>query len=105
MPSDNARYIAAQRQPVLDHSICVIEKPDRINAGCRCAIDLLFRPQGARGVGVHAIDSRFTAGDQEIADPLGLRCPSGDGARRAVLEIIRMGNHGKSTRPIFGDRL
>ena len=51
------------------------------------------------------VDARLAAGRQDVADPLALVGPAGDGRRRSVLEVVGVGHHGQRPPPVLGERL
>ncbi len=101
---DHRGQVASQREPVLDHAVDVIlEELHRLDPDDRGAGPLLGLAQRARLGGIHAVDARFPAGDEEVRDALAVGGPARDRRGRAVLEVVGVRDDAERALPVVGE--
>src|SRR5690606_30805616 len=103
--ADRGRDVAAQRHPVLDQAVRVVEELHDVDADLGGRRALLGLPQRPAFGGRESVDARLPAGDEEVGDLAALRRPPGDGGRTAVLQVVGMGHDGEPPFELLGERL
>src|SRR6185437_9952588 len=93
--------VAAQRDAVLDEPVDVIKKLNLRDTYHRGACLLFGDSQGPDLGRRPAGDACLAPGGKQVADLLSLPDPACDGRRRAVLEIVGVGDNRDGCLPVF----
>src|SRR5271155_3298439 len=83
----------------------MVEELDLADADNGCAAALFLDPQRAHLIGGHAGYTGLAAGREQIGDVFPLPGPAGHDGGDAVLEIVRMSDHGDGPVPVLRYRL
>jgi len=94
-----AGNVTAQRQPVLDHSVVIVEELHGIDAHLGCAVALFLGAYGARFARRNSVDAGFAMGGQQVGDCLALLHPTVHRCGETVLEVVRMRSHAEGAGP------
>ena len=94
MATDGAGDVASEGGAVFDDAVLVVKELDGVNADGGGAAFFFPFAEGAYLVWVHPADACLAAGDEQVDDFLALGGPAGDGAGRAVFEVVGVGRYG-----------
>ena len=102
MTADGRGQVPPQLDAVDDQTVGVVQELDHRDPYRGRGGHLFGCSQGTGLAGRHGIDAGLAPGGQHVADVLAHRRPAGYRRRRAVLQVVGMGDHRQGPVPVLG---
>jgi hypothetical protein len=104
VPADRRGQVAAQRRPILDQAVGVVEELHRVDPDDRRAGALFGLAHRGACVGGHAVDTGLAAAGEQIRHVLACSGPRRHRPRCAILQIVGMGHDRQRPFPVARQR-